>query len=67
MADIKVKNQQIRERFIEFLDSNYNPQLKTIAKAIGVNYQNLVSWKIGNLDYGKKNLDKVEAFLDNRK
>jgi hypothetical protein len=66
MKELKVRNEQLRERFSRFLENNYNPQLRVLAKVIGISYQNLASWNAGSLEYGIKTLTKIELFLESK-
>ena len=59
-------NSMTRKRFNAFCTMYYNPELKTVAKAIGVSYFDFVKWTNAKHDYGIVNLSKIKGFLNSK-
>lgn len=64
MIDKKIENKKLRERFISYYNSNFNPNMTVICRSIGITHFDFYKWKNGKLDYGVTNLSKIKKFLD---
>lgn len=59
-------NEVVRKKLIQVLD-NYGVKLVFIARQLGWNYENLISFKNGNRPYGTKRLKELMEFLNKYK
>jgi len=53
---------QVRSKLISVLE-DHGIKLNFIAKKLGWNYKNMVSWKNNNREYSIKRLRKLDEFL----
>lgn len=56
-------NTKIRNEMKQFVDNNFDPSLKKIAKAMSMNYTMFADWYRNDRNFGDKTLKKVEKFL----
>lgn len=61
-----MNNKQLRERFINWREANYNPPFVKLAKEIGIGYSDFCAWYKDKFEYGDRNLGKIKKFLDEK-
>lgn len=57
-------NDNVRKVFHEYYLANNKPQLKVIAKKMGIDESYLIKWKNGQRDMSSEYLVKVINFID---
>ncbi|MHC0552137.1 hypothetical protein [Salinicoccus sp. CNSTN-B1] len=58
-----VTNNLARKQFEEWYEFNNRPNLKLIAKDMGIAYTSLISWRKGNREFGYGSLVRIEKYF----
>jgi hypothetical protein len=58
-----MNNDAIRRLFLNYCDNHHSPNLKKLAKAMGISYFSLIKWKNDKRQFSALTLEKVIAFI----
>lgn len=59
-----LSNQEIRNRYNEFYEAYYRPNMRLVADAITMDHHYLIKFKNNKIDIGLETLQKIDEFLD---